>query len=182
MGAFMHDFMAQRQTMVLLSWLSLLLLSACQRAPAPESSSGLNYAWRTTIPVDTNVYTIRGKVDNDVESLLRQTQVAQAQTYSAEGVSYGNFSGPEISGKGMVRLVVAASDSELAPVDSTVILKLDDTKGVMLQPGDSVTLKCRAQFEAIAAVVNRQSFDEAAGTWELDYCRLASPVVETQNN
>jgi hypothetical protein len=25
--------------------------------------------------------------------------------------------------------------------------------------------------------MNRQEFDPAAGTWELDYCRLATPVV-----
>lgn len=156
----------------------ILFVVGCQRAPAPDSSSGLSYAWRTTIPVDTNVYTISGTVDTDVDSLIRQSRPAQAQSYSAEGVSYTAVSGAEVSGKGMVRLVVAQSDAALAPVGSTVILKLDDTKGVMLLPGDQVTLKCRAQFEAIAAVMQRQAFDENAGTWELDYCRLATPVVE----
>lgn len=176
----MRNFFHRSQTVLRFVPLLLLLAAACQRAPAPESSSGLNYAWRTTIPVDTNVYTIGGTVANDVDSLIRQTAVAQAQSYGAEGVSYGTYTGPEISGKGMVRLLVTSSDSELAPVGSTAILKLDDTKGVMLLPGDIVTFKCRAQFEAIAAVVNRQAFDEAAGTWELDYCRLVTPIV-TQN-
>jgi hypothetical protein len=159
--------------------LFVLLLAACQRSPAPQSSSGMDYAWLTTVPVDTKVYTITGTVAADVESLVRQRAPAQAQSYNAEGLSYSTFSGPEMSGKGMVRLTVTTSDAALAPVGSTVILKVDDTKGVLLLPGDQVTFKCRAQFEAIAAVVNRQEFDHAAGTWELDYCRLATPVVGT---
>lgn len=166
-----------QQRVFLLCFLLPLLLAGCQRSPAPQSSSGMNYAWLTTIPVDTQVYTITGTVVTDVESLVRQTAPAQAQTYNAESLSYSTFYGPQLSGKGMVRLAVVASDAELAPVGSTVILKVDDTKGILLLPGDEVTFKCRAQFEAIAAVVNRQEFDPAAGTWELDYCRLATPVV-----
>jgi len=154
-----------------------LLLSGCQRSPAPESNNGLSYAWLTTIPVDANVYTVSGVVAADVESLVRQSAPAQAQTYSTDVGSYGTYYGPQLNGKGMVRLTVASSDAELAPVGSTVILKLDDTKGILLLPGDRITLKCRAQFEAISAVMNRQAFDPAAGTWELDYCRLATPVV-----
>ena len=166
----------QRPYLLLFS-LTLLLFSGCQRSPAPQSSSGMNYAWLTTVPVDTKVYTITGTVVADVESLVRQAAPAQAQTYNAEGLSYATFYGPQLSGKGMVRLAVVTSDAELAPIGSTVILKVDDTKGILLLPGDQVTFKCRAQFEAIAAVVNRQVFDPAAGTWELDYCRLATPVV-----
>jgi len=156
---------------------SLLLLAGCQWSPAPESSSGFRYAWLTTIPVDERVYTLTGTVAAEVKSLVRQTAPSQAQTYNAEGMSYGTYYGPQLNGKGMVRLSVAASDAELAPVGSTVILKLDDTKGILLLPGDQITLKCRAQFEAIAAVTKQQTFDQTAGTWELDYCRLASPIV-----
>ena len=154
-----------------------LTLAACQRAPTPESSNGLSYSWGTTLPVDANVYTIAGEVVADPQSLVRQTAPANMQTYSVEGASFGTYYSPELSGKGMVRLHVSASDSELAPADSTVILKMDDTKGVLLLPGDKISVKCRAQFEAIAPVMQRQSFDPAAGVWELDYCRLATPVV-----
>ncbi|MEZ4732005.1 MAG: hypothetical protein R3E79_33220 [Caldilineaceae bacterium] len=164
-------------SVLLLLWLLVGLLGACQRSPAPESNNGLSYAWFTTIPVDTAVYTLTGTVATEVESLVRQTAPAQVQSYSAEGLSYSTYYGPQLNGKGMVRLTVEASNAELAPVGSTVILKLDDTKGILLLPGDRVTLKCRAQFEAISAVMNRQEFDPAAGTWELDYCRLATPVV-----
>ncbi|MEZ4708377.1 MAG: hypothetical protein R3A44_14290 [Caldilineaceae bacterium] len=156
-------------------WVLSLLLSSC--SPSPESSNAFSYAWGAKIPVDTNVYTLSGQVAADAESLVRQTAPAQAQTYSAEGVSMGSYYGPQLNGKGMVRLRVATSDSELAPAGSTVLLKLDDTKGILLAAGDQITLKCRAQFEAIAAVQNRQPFDPAAGVWELDYCRLATPVV-----
>ncbi len=157
----------------------ILLIAGCQWAPAPTSSSGFNYAWLTTIPVDERVYTITGTVTAEVESLVRQTAPSQAQSYNTDGLSYSTYYGPQLNGKGMVRLTVADSDAELAPVGSTVILKLDDTKGILLLPGDQVTFKCRAQFEAIAAVMKQQAFDQTAGTWELDYCRLASPVVGT---
>lgn len=171
--------MCKGQTIAVLFLLGALALwlAACQRSPAPESNNGLSYAWLTTIPVDTAVYTITGTVATEVESLVRQTAPAQVQSYSAEGLSYSTYYGPQMNGKGMVRLTVEGSNAALAPVGSTVILKLDDTKGILLLPGDHVTLKCRAQFEAIAAVTNRQEFDPAAGTWELDYCRLATPVV-----
>lgn len=168
---------AQTTFALLLFCLCGWLLVGCQRSPAPESNNGLSYAWLTTIPVDTAVYTITGTVSAEVESLVRQTAPAQVQSYSAEGMSYSTYYGPQLNGKGMVRLTVTASDAALAPVGSTVILKLDDTKGILLLPGDQITVKCRAQFEAIAAVMNRQEFDPAAGTWELDYCRLATPVV-----
>jgi len=167
----------QRAVFLMLWLLMIWLLGACQRSPAPESNNGLSYAWFTTIPVDTVVYTLTGTVTTEVESLVRQTAPAQVQSYSAEGLSYSTYYGPQMNGKGMVRLTVEASDAELAPVGSTVILKLDDTKGILLLPGDRITFKCRAQFEAISAVMNRQEFDPAAGTWELDYCRLATPVV-----
>lgn len=156
-----------------------LLLSACQRAPAPDSSNGLSYGWGTTIPVDTKVYTLSGEVVADGESLVRQSAPAQMQSYSYEGASLATWYGAEQNGKGMVRLRVVTSDSELAPADSTVILKMDDTKGVLLREGDQITVKCRAQFEAIAPVMQRQTFDPAAGVWELDYCRLSTPVVNS---
>lgn len=154
-----------------------LLLAGC--SPSPESSNTFSYAWGSRIPVDTNIYTLSGQVTGEAESLVRQVAPAQAQSYSADGVSVGSYYGPQLNGKGMIRLLVAESDSQLAPAGSTVLLKLDDTKGILLAPGDQITLKCRAQFEAVAAVQNRQPFDPAAGVWELDYCRLATPVVST---
>jgi hypothetical protein len=44
-----------------------------------------------------------------------------------------------------------------------------------------VTFKCRAQYEAVAAVRENESFNQAkVETWELDYCRMATPVIDVR--
>ncbi len=163
-----------------------LLLAACapNAAPTPESDSSQNYNVPSGagIPVDDNVYTIRGTVAGDVGSLTRQTEAARGSIAGGPYGTYGSYYGPEFDGKGFVRLLVEESNSELAPVGEIVILKLTDTKGTALLVGDKVTFKCRAQYEAIAAVRNYETWDQEKAalveTWELDYCRLVSPIID----
>lgn len=156
-----------------LLWIVLLILG-CQ--PAPESSSGFTYERGSTIPVDTHVYTITGEVAEDVMSIVRQTSAAVGRVSSSNGVTYGTYYGPQLNGKGLVRVFVHSSTSPYAPSETIAILKVEDTKGIALLPGDVVTFKCRAQFEAISATTGSQAFDESAGVWEFDYCRLA-PII-----
>lgn len=167
----------------------LLVCSSCagtNLAPAPESDSSQRFipVENVGIPVDDNVYTIVGEIVVDVNSLVRQTEAARG-SYSGYGSGYasGTYYGPEYGGKGFVRVLVLTSDSKLAPVGNIVILKSTDTKGTALLPGDVVTFKCRAQYEALAAVRDNEIFGESAverlATWELDYCRLATPVIDT---
>lgn len=84
-------------------------------------------------------------------------------------------------GKGYVRLLVSSTEpeTETAPKGDVVILKVVDTKATALKDGDRVTFKCRRQYENVAAVKENEKFDRSTfGTWEMDYCRLASPVID----
>lgn len=173
---------------------AVLLLASCgynqgpqNIAPAPDSDSSQNFSSQPGfgIPVDDAVYTITGKVIGDVESLTRQTEAAQGSYGRYGNYATGVYFGAEFGGKGFVRLFVHTSDSELAPPESIVIIKTSDTKASALLPGDVVTFKCRAQYEAVAAVRDRETFDMAASeklaTWELDYCRLFTPEIKVMD-
>jgi hypothetical protein len=99
------------------------------------------------------------------------------------GMMSGVYYGPEFGGKGFIRLKIMESDSKLAPVGATVIIKSTDTKGIALLPGDIVEFKCRHQYESVAAVRTEEIFDPVKlATWEIDYCRMTSPIVTTINN
>ena len=171
----------------------IAIMAGCTQAdvaPRPESDRGQNFntgcaeddptcTGNVQIPVDDGVYRIKGKVVGDVNSLTRQIQAARGSLAGSQYFVSGSFYGPEMGGKGFIRLHVQESDSYLAPVGTVVIVKSTDTKGIALLPGDVVTLKCRHQYEAVAAVRNKETFDEVKlETWELDYCRLVTPVIQ----
>lgn len=162
-----------------------LVLGGCidtsPKNPGVDSDSPQSYH-RTDIPVDTAYYTISGTVDAGPESVVRQTDPGRGSLtgvgMSGSGVITGSSIGPEYAGKSVVRLMVSASDSPLAPPERVVILKASDIKAVGLLPGDHVTFVCRAQYEAVGAVMERERIDlDAAATWELDYCRLTTPTI-----
>lgn len=170
----------------------VILLTACggqtDIAPEPESDSSQRYRLGSEIPVDDNVYTINGRVVGDVDSLTRQTAAARVtnSTVYADGYtrSSSTYFAPELNGKGFVRLLVYSSEPEtdLAQPENIVIIKTTDTKATMLLAGDVVTFRCRAQYEAVAAIRNNETFRaEDLGTWELDYCRLSSPLVAIES-
>ena len=164
----------------------MIVVSACgdeEYAPRPESDSPQAYSIKddVRVKVDDGLYTITGTVAGDVDSLTRQTQAAQGSIAGSGFGFYGTYFGPEFGGKGFVRLFVESSDSALALAGEVVILKTTDTKAIVLIPGDRVTFKCRAQYEAVAPVREYETFDETkrdlVETWELDYCRLAVPLI-----
>jgi hypothetical protein len=177
---------SMRKSILLL--LLVLLLTACRgQAPQPVSDSPQTYETGARIPVDDSVYTITGQVVGEVASLSQQTTPAEGELtgLAARGYGYmgGSYFGPEFGGKGFVRLFVFTVDpsTRLAPPEEIVIMKTTDTKAAALLPGDIVTFKCRAQYEAVAAVRENESFNQAkVETWELDYCRMATPVIDVR--
>lgn len=152
-------------------------------APGADSDSAQSYNGDSKIPVDDNVYRVTVRVTAPVTDKTVQRDPAHG---SMSGSSYGNtgyvsgsYTGPVESGKGFVRGTVVKSEpaTDAAPVGGVVVLKSSDTKVTALSNGDTVTFLCRRQFEAVAAVRDKEAFDSRkVGTWELDYCRMASPV------
>jgi hypothetical protein len=181
-----------KKFVVTLLLLVTLLVSACtvsNQAPPPASDNG-DASWELvngvapTAPVDDTIYSIDGKVVAGIESLTRQVSPAQGSVsgYSINGVGgmSGYYTGPVINGKSFVRILISTIDppSKLADIGQIVILKVLDTKATALLPGDIVSLKCRAQYEAVAPIRVRETFDpEKYATWEFDFCRLVTPAI-----
>lgn len=165
-----------------LALFGILTAESCEAGdPAPDSDSSYKYEGGVTIPVDEHVYTVTGEVSGQINDLSRQVKPATGSVTAYNGYASGSFTGPIEAGKGFVRLRITKSDSDIAPVGELTILKTADTKVTALLPGDVVTLKCRKQYENVAAVKEGQKFKaEEAGTYELDYCRLSNPVVQVR--
>jgi len=166
----------------LLILLSFLLFGCdVDSAPRPVSDSDQSYVLDAEIPVDDNVYNISGIIVSDVDSFSYQMGESHIYGY---GSQYGGFvSGSGAvwnEGKGFVRLQIdsISPPTDLAKVGDTVILKTSDQKIRAILPGDYVKLKCRAQYENLAAVRNNSSFDQQLlETWEFDYCRMSSVKI-----
>ena len=165
--------------------LFVAILASCTAGTvAPTSDSDFSYAAGSSIPIDNNFYTVAGTVVADVAD---RTTGQEKGHITGSAIGAGNFTSMQgtyfpgdVQGKGFVRLSVELVNpsTELAPQGNVVLLKTTDLKAVALLPGDYVIFVCRAQYEAVAATNNAEAFDaDKAGTWELDYCRLKSPVI-----
>ena len=156
-----------------------ILLSGCEQeyAPLADSDSRSNFSAEYRVPTDRTIYHVTGEIVGEREELVRQTSPATGSMYSYNGYGSGSFTGPEFMGKSFVRVYVVHSDSRLAPTESTVILKVSDTKIFGVVVGDTVSFICRAQAELVAAVLNNEKPSAEQVTWELDYCRMESPIV-----
>ncbi|MEE8047006.1 MAG: hypothetical protein V3T49_09200 [Dehalococcoidia bacterium] len=174
--------MTSKSALVVLAALTLVLVAcATNTPPGPDNDSPQSYRAGTgtlwwyegeRIPVDDNVYDITGEVVADVENLTRQI--------SPSGYVRGAYFDPLFAGKGFVRLLVhsVTPSTSLATPERIVLIKTSDTKASALLPNDVVTFRCRAQYEAVGAVRDNEHFDvDKVGTWELDYCRMATPVI-----
>lgn len=152
-------------------------------AEAPTSESGIPYtvAANAALPVDERIYYISGKVIAGVESLTRQTTPALGGISGYNGYTSGYYIGPSVNGKSFVRILVSEikpSDTDWVSKGQIVIIKGTDTKMTALLPGDNVQFMCRRQAEAIAAIHPGEWYNpDNNTTWELDYCRMASPVI-----
>lgn len=160
----------------------LLLLGACESdsAPKPDSDNrSANFHSEERVPVDENIYTIKGEVYGDPEDLTRQVSPGGAAITGFNGFVSGSAWGPEMSGKGFVRVATSSiePDPEFASSGDVVLIKTADTKMAALVPGDVVTIKCRAQYEAIAPILRNERITDKSETWEFDFCRLASPDI-----
>jgi hypothetical protein len=165
-----------------LALFGVLTAEGCDESnPTADSDSAQNYGGDHKVDVDEKTYVITGEVVREVNSLTRQVTPAKGDVFGYGGYVSGSFTGPVEAGKGFVRLKVQVSNPSTAeaPVGEVAIIKTTDTKVTALMAGDVITVKCRRQYENIAAVKEGQKFNkDEVGTWELDYCRLASPVIQ----
>lgn len=159
-----------------------LLVVACapNQGLKPQSDNKqASFDVNDRVEEDANIYTITGVIENLPQSLVRQYRSSRGSVVGSGGFVYGSYSGEVLDGKSMQRLRVqdVTPPTDLAPYGSIVLLKSTDTKASALLDGDLVTFKCRAQEEPVAAILSGEDLTDEHSTWELDYCRLASPVV-----
>lgn len=152
----------------------------------PTSESGINYtvAANAGLPVDKRYYKLTGTVVADVSSLTRMTSPGYGYITGYNGYTSGYYQPPTIGGKSFIRLQVDKinpADTDWVAAGEIVVVKGTDTKLTALLPGDKVDIECRRQAEAVAAIYPGEWFNPAdATTWELDYCRMVSPVIKTK--
>lgn len=150
----------------------------------PTSESGIPYVGGDGLPQDERLYIIKGKVVADVSSLTRQTAPAYGSTSGYNGYISGYYVGPSVNGKSFTRILVKSidpSNTDWVAAGQIVIIKGTDTKMTALLPGDVVNFLCRRQAEAIAAIHPNEWYNAKTNTtWELDYCRMDSPVITVE--
>lgn len=155
--------------------MAFLLVGCTPAGKAVESDSGFKYSGNPSLPVDEAIYTVTGVVIGDVRSVTETVWEKYWNSDGSRGVIYNT------DGKGFVRLWVEKSDWPGVSPEQALILKTTDSKAQALQPGDRVTFLCRQQAEALAAVWQGQTYNPSDVTIELDFCRMASPVIGTGN-
>lgn len=174
------------KTVIIASICSLALL-ACKPSGAPTMSSSGDSAID-----DAGVYAIRGTVMGDTEEMIRQVSPARAISY---GNGYMAYSGPIIDGKTILTIEIVAinrnlphgangvSTEESQQVDwarpgDRLIIKCVDTKCIALKPGNTASFKCRRNYEALATTAGEAWDADFYGTYEIDYCRLETGVLD----
>lgn len=143
--------------------------------------------------IDFGVYTITGYV----EPMLIPIDVVVGYTGETSPV-LAEYPYRVMDGKSLLRVEVVSAEytsstvkvdilqevEEAIDVDSllgqVIVVKITDAKMFGVLIGDKVKLSCRAEPENLAAVANNEPFQHALETWELDWCRFASPVVDIE--
>jgi hypothetical protein len=160
-----------------------------RHGPENDADDSLNWEDQNhTIPCDGQIYTVVAVIV-DVNSASRQTQAASGSgsgsVYGSGGSVYGSHSssyqGAIIDGKAFldVHVLSVSPPTNTLPDGSYGVLKATDTKAAFYPPNAKITLTCRRQFEATAAIINGEKYTEQqradGATWEFDYCRLQLP-------
>lgn len=152
----------------------VLALAACATGEdVPNTDTGY-YPGRPYPTEDVALYTISGTVGGDIVSNQR-TEGYGSIAGSAYGV-YGSYY-ETTTGKGILRLLVTASDDPLAPVGKVVILKTTDLKVLGLVIGDEVTFMCRHDYEMVSPKQANEAPTLENGAIEIDYCKLAASEI-----
>lgn len=142
---------------------------------------------------DLHIYIVTGIVQAAPGAV---TSYSFEGRFSGSSGRYSGYSSGFISGgtegKGVVRFLVSKvtiinpyhghglEDTEYQPIikaGDTVMLKVVDSKASGLATGDAVVFQCRVDTDFSAAVGGNEHPTEASLASELDFCRMATPVI-----
>ena len=136
-----------------------------------------------------NLKTVGNRIDSNIY-ILNVTMLGEAKSnknLGGEGVQrqysdiYG-FGNSRIwqDGKGLVSVhvnSVSPSLNYLKP-GTDIVLKTTDLKIMAIEPGYSFEVRCRNDYEPVAALQNNEMTNDRYDTYELDYCRMTNPQIE----
>ncbi len=166
-----------------------LVLSACASTPvppsdpsvvktecvAPESDSDYRWAMGACVNVSTTVYKVTVRVADDMESHTEIGASGSAFMYGGYGsASYRMWQ----EGKGLLPVEILDLDPSLEsiPVGSLIVLKTSDLKAMAIPNDASAVFICNLDTEVLSPVQNVQVLTTDRLTYELDDCRMLTPV------
>ncbi len=157
------------------SMVCMILMSACSTRTSDSGYSIKTVGKR----IDSNIYVLNVTMLGDPMS---------NKNIGGEGVSrqfsdiygYGN-SRLWQDGKGLVSVHVNSISPALEYIkpDVDIILKTTDLKIMAIDPGYSFEVKCRNDYEPVASLQDNELTNDRYDTYELDYCRMTNPNINS---
>ncbi|MBQ6342942.1 MAG: hypothetical protein IJI41_07465 [Anaerolineaceae bacterium] len=150
-----------------------VVLSACSTR---TSDSG--YSLKTVGKrIDSNIYVLNVTMLEETISNKNIGGEGVARQYS-DIYGFGN-SRLWQDGKGMVSVHVNSISPSLDYIKPgmDVVLKTTDLKIMAIDPGYSFEVRCRNDYEPVAALQDNEITSEKYDTYELDYCRMSNPQI-----
>lgn len=157
----------------ILTCIIAVLLGACSTR---TSDSG--YSLKTVGKrIDSNIYVLNVTMLEETISNKNIGGEGVARQYS-DIYGFGN-SRLWQDGKGMVSVHVNSISPSLDYIKPgmDVVLKTTDLKIMAIDPGYSFEVRCRNDYEPVAALQDNEITSEKYDTYELDYCRMSNPQI-----
>lgn len=159
--------------LILFTCIIAVILSACSTR---TSDSG--YSLKTVGKrIDSNIYVLNVTMLGEAKSNKNIGGEGVARQYS-DIYGFGN-SRLWQDGKGMVSVHVNSISPSLDYMKAgmDVVLKTTDLKIMSIEPGYSFEVRCRNDYEPVAALQDNEITSEKYDTYELDYCRMSNPQI-----
>ena len=161
-------------TAMLAVCLLLLVLSGCSTRTSDSGFSVKTVGKR----IDSNIYILNVTMLGDPISNKNIGGEGVARQYS-DIYGFGN-SRLWQDGKGLVSVHVNSINPSLDYLKPgmDIVLKTTDLKIMAIDEGYSFEVRCRNDYEPVAALQNNEITNDRYDTYELDYCRMTNPKIE----
>ena len=176
---------------VLVIFIAMLLFVACTTVETPvapsdpsvadslcvKPESDNDYTWSSfsCVNVSTIVYKVTIEVDDEI---INHTEVgASGSAFVFNGFGSASYRMWQ-EGKGLlpVKIVSIEPAIEDIPVGTNIVLKTSDLKAMSLPTGATTVFICNLDTEVLSPVRDNQVLTTDRQTYELDNCRMLSPV------
>lgn len=158
--------------------LFILLMTVCILCGCSSRTSDSGIVLKTVgNHIDSNIYVLNVTMLGEPKSNKNIGGEGASRQYS-DVYGYGNTRLWQ-DGKGMISVHVNSVSPNLNYVKPgmDIVLKTTDLKIMAIEPGYSFDVKCRNDYEPVAALQNNEITTDRYDTYELDYCRMSDPEI-----